>query len=364
MGKRIIISVTNDLSVDQRVDRAARTLVNAGWEVLLVGRKLADSQPLAERIYQTHRMRLLFSTGKLFYLEFAFRLFLFLLFRRADTFFSNDMDTLLPNFLAARLRGKRLVYDSHEYWTEVPELISRPRTRNMWLWLERRLFPRVDAAATVNRSIAEEYKRLYGKELHVIRNLPFKKPLPELREAAGKLIVYQGALNVGRGLELMIDAMGYMEGYTLWIIGYGPLQDELRAQASATDWSERIVFKGRIHYDELPPLTRQASLGLSIEEDRGMSYHFALPNKLFDHIQAGTPVLVADLPEMRRVVEEHGVGETLGKDERTAEGLAGRMRGILEDAGKWGRMQAASRAASEELCWEKEMGNLLAFVGD
>lgn len=363
MGKRILISVTNDLSIDQRVDRAARTLVENGWEVLLVGRKLPDSKPLADRPYQTKRLRHFFVTGKIFYLEFTIRLFFFLLFRRADTFLSNDMDTLLPNFLVARLRGKRVLYDSHEYWTEVPELIARPGTRKVWLWLERRLFPRVNAAATVNHSIADVYKELYGKNLHVIRNLPFKKPIPALRSAPGKVIIYQGALNVGRGLELMIDAMGYLEGYELWIVGYGPIQEELHARAAATGWADRIDFKGRMHYDDLPPITAQASLGLSIEEDRGMSYHFALPNKLFDYVQAGTPVLISDLPEMRRITDVYGVGETLGKEERVPERFAERVREILENGEAWRKAHEACRKASEELCWENERARLLEFVG-
>lgn len=364
MGKRISISVTNDLSVDQRVDRVARTLQEAGWEVTLVGRMLPDSQPLAERIYRCHRMRLLFSAGKLFYLEYCIRLFFYLLFRRFDAYLANDMDSLLPNYLAARMKGKKLYYDSHEYWTEVPELIHRPRTRAIWLWLERRLFPRVDAAATVNRSIADAYRRLYGKEVHVIRNLPLRKPQPAERAQPGKLIVYQGALNVGRGLEMLIDAMDHLEGYRLWIIGYGPLQNDLQAQAAASAGADRIEFKGRIPYADLPPLTREASLGLSIEEDRGMSYHFALPNKLFDYIQAGTPVLVSDLPEMRRVVEAHGVGETLGAEERNPEALAARIRGMLEDGEKWRGMQRACAEAAGVLCWENEKASLFAFLGE
>ena len=154
MKQKVIISVINDLSGDQRIHRIASTLAEAGYEVLVVGRKLPNSIPLSDRTYQTHRMRLFFIRGKWFYLEFNFRLFWFLLFRKADILNANDLDTLLANFLISRIKGTRLIYDSHEYFTEVPELIERPFTRNIWLRLEQWIFPRLNQIYTVNHSLA------------------------------------------------------------------------------------------------------------------------------------------------------------------------------------------------------------------
>ena len=108
MAKRVIISVTNDLSNDQRLHRTAITLKDAGFDVLLVGRKLPNSKPLAAQPYQTHRMSLLFKRGKFFYLEFNFRLYFFLLFKRVDYLNANDLDTLLSNFLISRIRRKKI----------------------------------------------------------------------------------------------------------------------------------------------------------------------------------------------------------------------------------------------------------------
>lgn len=361
MAKRILISVTNDLSMDQRVDRTARTLREWGWEVVLVGRRKRDSKSLPGREYRTRRLRLLFEKGKFFYLEFNFRLFWWLLFRKADVLWANDMDTLLPNFLVARLRGKRLLYDSHEYWTEVPELIDRPGTRKVWLWLERRLFPKVHAAATVNQSIADIYADLYGGPVHVIRNVPLRKPRPTPRINPGRILIYQGALNVGRGLELMIDAMTFLPDYQLWLVGGGPMEETLAARVQAQGLSERVKMWGWTHYTELAGITPQASLGMSLEEDRGKSYHLALPNKLFDYIQAGLPVLVADLPEMHRIAADYGVGEVLAEKERTPERLAERIRGILE-GDSWEKYHQASLDAASELCWEQEQDRLRNFI--
>lgn len=159
---RAIVCVTNDLSTDNRVHRTCTVLQELGYEVLLVGRQLPGSLPL-ERPYVTKRMRLIFRKGPLFYAEYAKRLFLLLLFSRHDLVVANDLDTLLPSFLVARLRGKKLVYDSHEYFTEVPELEGR-FARKVWLAIERWIFPKLEHVITVNDSIANAYRERYGVE--------------------------------------------------------------------------------------------------------------------------------------------------------------------------------------------------------
>lgn len=169
--KKAIVSVTNDLYTDQRVHKVASFLHNHGYDVLLVGRLLPNSQPL-ERAYKTHRMKLSFHKGALFYANYNLRLFFFLLFRKADLLLSNDLDTLLANFMAKKLkRNCELVYDSHEYYTEVPELVSRPKVKAIWEAIEGFIFPKLNKIYTVNQSIADKYKQKYHKDLAIIRNI-------------------------------------------------------------------------------------------------------------------------------------------------------------------------------------------------
>jgi len=139
------------------------------------------------------------------------------------------------------------------------------------------------------------------------------------------------------------------------------MDDEARQISRDLGVEDRVVFHGLIHFNELHPITQQAALGMSLEEDRGASYHFALPNKLFDYIQAGIPVLVSDLPEMKRVVEDYGVGEVLRLEERNGEALAKRVRSMVE-GDRWEAYQQNSLRYREELCWENEQHRLLAFI--
>lgn len=359
---RVFLSVINDLSGDQRIARIAQTLVEEGYQVRVIGRKLPQSQALPPSSYETHRMRLLFTRGKFFYLEFNLRLFGYLIFRGVDILHSNDLDTLLANFLVARIRGIPLVYDSHEYFTQVPELLDRPRTQWVWEQLEKRLFPRLAHVFTVNQQIANIYSQKYGNEVEVVRNLPMKKEMgdPALNPFS-KILLYQGALNVGRGIELMIQAMAFLPKHCLWIIGAGDIEQELKSLAAEEPHPERIEFKGFIPFGDLHPYTQQAAIGFSLEEDRGMNYRLASPNKVYDYIQAGIPVIVSDLPEMKRIVQEHEVGEVLKSTRRTPRGLASQVLAILSDEEAYGGYRQACLAAAGILTWENERIKLIAL---
>ncbi|MEZ4776066.1 MAG: glycosyltransferase [Bacteroidia bacterium] len=359
MGKKIIIAVINDLSGDQRIHRIATTLAENGFDVQVVGRLLPDSQTLAHRPYQTHRMKLWFRKGKWFYLEYNLRLFWYLLWQKAAIFNANDLDTLGASFLAAAITGAELIYDSHEYFTEVPELVERPFTRKIWLLLEGWIFPRLKKVYTVNAMIAEIYSRKYGINVGVVRNLPFSRE-PISQPEHSNTLLYQGALNLGRGIELMIDAMQYLPEYTLQIIGRGDIEAQLK-QRIADKKINNVDFRGFIPFESLYVLTTQACLGLSLEEDLGANYRYASPNKIYDYIQANVPVLVSDLPVMRQLVESNHTGEILPVSARTPENLAKRIRSITENTAYYESLKENCRKAARELNWEKEKQVLLAY---
>ena len=358
--KRVIISVTNDLATDQRVDRVCNTLVGMGFDVLLAGRKLEHSLPLKPRLYATKRMRLLFNKGPLFYAEFNIRLFFFLIFHKASLFVSNDLDTLLANYLASKLKRLPLVHDCHEYFRGVPELNGRAGTTRIWKMIEDWIFPKLRSVYAVNESIAAVYRNEYGNDVHVIRNVPFRKTtslpgtrtLPDVPEDA-KIILYQGSVNIDRGLEEAIMAMKFVkENACLVILGTGDIINQLKSLTPEIGVSDRVIFKGAISFEELHQYTLMAHIGLSIEKDVSLNYHFCLPNKFLDYIQARVPVLVSPFPEMKAIVEKYGIGEMIESHDPIS--LAGKFDSMLSDPLKLSLYRTNLEKAANDLCWENE----------
>src|SRR5579872_3024479 len=163
MAKRVVISVISDLVTDQRVHKVSLSLHEAGYSVLLIGARYKRSLGLGPRPYSTHRIRMLFHKKVFRYAEFNTRLFLLLLFTPGDVFLGNDLDALPGVWLAARLRRKPVVYDTHEYYLGMPELEGRHFVKKCWQRIERFLFPRVQHVYTICDSFAELYRRDYGK---------------------------------------------------------------------------------------------------------------------------------------------------------------------------------------------------------
>ena len=124
--KKIYFTVTNDLTYDQRMHRICGSLAEAGYHVTLVGRRLSTSKALQEKNFTQKRIACFFNRGFLFYAEYNFRLFLFLLFRRMDAVCAIDLDTILPCLFVSKMRHIKRVYDAHEYFTELKEVRTRP----------------------------------------------------------------------------------------------------------------------------------------------------------------------------------------------------------------------------------------------
>lgn len=355
--KKVYISVINDLVSDQRVSRLVDLLIGRGADVTLIGRRLKGSPAMGEVAFTYRRFRMLFTTGPLFYAFFNMRLFLFLIFKKgSDVLISNDLDTLPANYLVSKIRKSHLIYDSHEYFTEVPELIKRKRVRGVWMAIEKMLVPNLKHALTVSQSIANEYQEKYNVEFKVVRNLPLRRdPVKETNIAdkyPGKwIIIYQGALNIGRGLEMIIQAMNYLNEAVLLIAGDGDISERLDELIDTHKLNDKVFRLGRLHPNDLFPISCSADIGISLEEDMGLSYRYALPNKMFDYVQARIPVLCSDLPEMKRIVQAYNVG--ISSRERDPEKLAEILKQMMKEKreGKWA---SSIENAARELCWENE----------
>jgi len=358
--KRVILSVINDLVTDQRVNRTAGVLTELGFEVLMVGRHKFDSPAMPEREYETFRMRLLFEKGPFFYAEYNTRLFFLLLSRPADLLLSNDLDTLLPNYLVHKLKRIPLVYDSHEYFTATPELVDRPRVQRIWKWIEKSIVPKLKDCITVNASIANLFEKEYRVPFRVVRNIPNapKQQQTPTREELNlpsdkKIVLLQGSgINIQRGAEEAVEAMQYLENVLLLVVGGGDVVPVLKNKVTELDLHAKVKFVPRQTPEKLTGYTRNADLGLTIDKDTNINYRFSLPNKLFDYIHAGVPVLATPLVELKNIIQQYDIGGFIENHDPVH--IAATIKNMLEDENRLAQYKKNTAKAAAELNWETE----------
>ena len=363
--KRAIVSVINDLVTDQRVNKSCLALQKAGYEVLLVGRKQRKSPPMDERPYATHRMKLLFEKGPLFYAEYNIRLLFFLLFHRAHLLLSNDLDTILPNYFISRLKGIKMVFDSHEYFTETPELVHRPKVQRIWKRIEGYVVPKLDEMITVCDSIADLFREKYGVKVHVIRNIPPRKALSPKGDKTTlglpvdkHLLILQGSgINIQRGAEELVQAMAFLDDCFLMIIGGGDVLPILKQMVEELNITDRVCFFPRMPYQQMMAYTQLAELGFCLDKDTNLNYRFSLPNKLFDFIQASVPIVASHLTEIEKIIRKYDLG--LFIEDHKPETIAAVIREALSDEVRREQWQHNLALAAQDLCWENEEQKLL-----
>jgi glycosyltransferase involved in cell wall biosynthesis len=354
---RLVYTVTNDLTYDQRMIRICSSLARAGHEVLLVGRMLKTSQPLESMLFKQHRLRCWFNKGFAFYAEYNIRLFFYLLFKKFDIYGAIDLDTILPNLLVAKMKFKKCIYDAHEYFTEVPEVENRWLVKAFWGLVARLCIPWVNAAYTVSQSLADIFHKKYRKPFAVIRNLPLKNIAERQEKPATPIIIYQGALNEGRGLEELIEAMPKVHARCI-LVGEGDLSAQLRDLVDRLNLNHKIEFMGYVKPQHLKAITQQASIGYNVLQLKGLSYYYSLSNKFFDYIQCGIPSVSSPFPEYKTITKKYGVGTTCDCEPLA---LATAINNILDDAAVYQKMVSACYAAAEIFNWEEEEKKLLAI---
>lgn len=357
---RALIAVISDISTDMRVMKQASLLAEMGFEVTLIGRKIGQDPVMTMLSVKTIRLPVPFRRGPLMYLSYNVMLMLQLLFRKADIFVSNDLDTLLPCFAASRLRSKPLVYDAHEYFTGQYGLPERRLKHRAWKRLEKWLLPRVRHMMTVSESIAALYKKEYGIDPVVIRNVA---PMTDHIMPADRggvvdrgdelLVVYQGAgINPGRGTDELIEAMASLDGITLLIIGSGDIIGDVRRSVSERGLENRVKFVPRMPWEQMMSYTMCCDAGLSLDNDACLNQRFSLPNKLFDYIAAGIPVVVSPLPEVSAVVNSYRCGIILRQ--MTPEAISEALISLRDNRLLLESLKEGAAVARKELTWETE----------
>lgn len=355
---RVVFTVTNDLTYDQRMHRICGSLAANGYTVTLVGRSLPASFPLDEKPYQQIRFRLPFQKGFAFYAVYNIRIFIYLLFSRYDAVCSIDLDSLPAGCLASLLRGKKRVFDAHEYFTEVPEVVNRPLVKRFWALIAKVFLPFYRHAYTVGPGLANLFRSIYGLEFSVVRNVPNFISMSSKSELADKkTLLYQGALNEGRGIETLLEAMQQLPDYQLVLAGEGDLSLRLRQTADSLKVQDRVMFLGFVKPDVLKTWTQKAWLSLNLLENKGLSYYYSLANKFFDSVQAGVPVLTMDFPEYHALNQEFEVAVLL--PELQVELVVAAIRNLAQNEGKYAFLSENCLQAARIWNWEHDEKILL-----
>ena len=355
--KRLIFTVTNDLTFDQRMIRIGTSLANAGYHVLLVGRKMKGSVPTKKMAFDQKRLHCIFSKGKLFYAEYNLRLFFYLVFKKFDLVCAIDLDTIVPCLWVSVIRSKKRVYDAHELFCEMKEIVQRPAIHRIWKNIEKKTVPAFDLGYTVSEPIAGEFRKMYNRDYGVIMSAPVLKPLT-IPEKKDKYILYQGAVNEGRSFETLIPAMKEVNA-RLIIAGDGNLMNQTRQLVKECGLENKITFLGKVEPAALLQYTLGAYLGLTLFENKGLSNYFSLANRFFDYLHSGVPQLCVDYPVYRELNKSRPVAVLTG--DLSSKNIAHQLNLLLENDVLYKELQQNCLYQREVLNWQNEEKKLLAF---
>jgi len=359
--KRIVLTVTNDLTYDQRMQRICTSLVQSGYDVMLVGRKLATSKPLTQQVFKQKRLHCFFNKGLLFYAEYNLRLFFWLLFTRTDAFCAIDLDTILPVLFASALRGKKRLYDAHELFTEQIEITSRPAIYKIWLAIEKFTVPKFKHGYTVNEFIAGEFMRRYNVHYEVIRNMPLYTGDIVIDNPAEKFIIYQGAVNKGRCFETLIPAMQQVNA-RLIICGNGNFFSQVQQLIKQYNVEDKVELKGYVLPAELKKITPMAHVAVTLFESTGLNQYYSLGNRFFDYIMAGVPQVCVNYPEYKAINDVYNVAMLI--NDTSTETIAAALNKLLADDVLYTLLAANCKLARKHLQWQAEEKRLAAFYNN
>jgi glycosyltransferase involved in cell wall biosynthesis len=337
--------------------RICTSLAEAGYKVVLVGRKLKSSLPLKIQTFQQERIHVFFEKGKLFYIEYNLRLFFYLLLKKMDCICAIDLDTILPCYFISTLKNTKRVYDAHELFCEMKEIITRPRIYKFWKRIETFAVPKFNRGYTVNEPIAEEFRKMYGVNYMVIRNIALLRPL-EAAPANEKIILYQGAVNEGRSFETLIPAMKEVNAKLL-ICGDGNFMQQAKQLVKENKLEEKIIFQGKVTPDELRTITMQAYIGVTLFENKGLSNYFSLGNRFFDYLHAGIPQLCVDYPVYRKINEALPFAVLV--NDLSPKNLATELNNLLSNVVLYKSLQENCIEARLKYNWQEEEKQLIYF---
>jgi len=286
--------------------------------------------------------------------------FFFLFFKKLDILCAIDLDTILPVYFVSLIRNKKRVYDAHEIFTELKEVISRPVVYKLWSNIARHTIPNFKYGYSVSESCVDEINTKYGVDYKLVRSATVLKPLT-IPEKPERYILYQGWVNVGRCFEQLIPAMKEVNA-RLIVCGEGNFYHEAVALTKQLGLQDKVIFKGYVPPDELRDYTLHAWVGITLFEGTSQSNRFSLANRFFDYMHAGVPQLCVSYPEYQKINARYEVAALIEKP--TTAAIVNTLNNLLNNGVYYARLQANCLLAREQYCWQKEAETLLQVYDD
>jgi glycosyltransferase involved in cell wall biosynthesis len=355
--KRIYFTVTNDLDYDQRMDRICTSLAQNGYAVTLIGRRSSRSNSSVKNKYRKKKLNCWLLKGKFFYIEFNTRLFFYLLFQKMDAVCAIDLDTIIPVLYISKIKKIPRIYDAHELFCEMKEVVTRPFIYRIWKAVEKRSVPKFKYGYTVCQPIADEFEKMYGVKYEIIRNISVLQDL-QLINKKEKYILYQGAVNEGRSFETLIPAMKDVQ-VPLIICGDGNFMQQAKDLVQKNNLAGKIIFKGMLNPDELIHYTINAFIGTTLFENTGKSNYFSLANRFFDYMHAGVPQLCVNYPAYADINKEYKIALLINDPEPAT--ISNALNNLLNNDVLYRELQSNCIKAREVYNWQEEEKRLISF---
>ncbi len=345
--------MTSDIAYDQRMRRCAKALSEDGWKVVVYHTGTDESCDFADDIRPIHTVA---GSGFMFYALFNVFAFFKLLFVKTDIITCVDLDAIPATYLASRFRGKILVHDAHEYYVESPELTNRTFVKNFWTSIADFFLPRIENNYTVNESLKSILSKKYGKPYAVVRNCPDLYEHLSTDQKDAKIVLYQGVVNIGRGLKEAVLAMAQFLELKMIIAGGGDIVEEISYLIEKEKLGDRVTLAGKLQPEELRQLTSTAWIGLNLLDPSNKNYYYSLANKYLDYIMAEVPSLSMSFPEYVSINEEAQVSHLL--ENLSVQSVVNGISKLM-DATYYQQLKDNCVVAREKYNWEKEKARLI-----
>ncbi len=364
--KKVLITFLGNINYDTRCKNLFDSLSVNGYDVSFLG-----FDWLTKDFKESYGNISIFKLKKgfvslSFYFKFIWHLILNLMKSRASIFFAEDIYTLPLVVIFAKIKRVKVYYDSRELFGHLAGLKNKKFKQSFWRSVEKLFIKKADYVIVTGEMDEKFIKEKYNlKNTIVVRNLPryYKSPMhfdlhSNLQiDKTKKIILYQGIILKGRGIELIYNVLKELPDYVFVIIGGGDFENYYKELAAKMDLVDQVYFMGKLTQEELPKVTSAANVGTALIENLSISYYYALPNKLFEYIMAEVPVIVSNLPQMKEIVEKFEVGFVVNPDEK--EVIISALKKLTIDSELQNKFKQNCKNASEELNWEKEVSVLL-----